>query len=61
MKKPIIPLLKAENECAETHSQHLSIDDCSVKLNFLPEAPDKHSDTILDNIRSILLAPAFPK
>lgn len=61
MRSSIIPILKPENGDAEKHSQHLTIDDCSVKLNFLSEAPDNHLDSVLDTIRGILLAPALPK
>ena len=61
MRSSIIPSPKPENEDAEKHSQHLTIDDCRVKLNFLSEAPDNHSNSILDTIRGILLAPASPK
>ena len=61
MRSSIIPILKAENEDAEKHSQHLTIDDCSVKLNFLSEAPDNNSNSILDTIKGILLAPALHK
>ena len=38
MRSSIIPILKPENGDAEKHSQHLTIDDCRVKLNFLSEA-----------------------
>lgn len=61
MRSSIIPILKPENENAEKHAQHLTIDDCSVKLNFLSEGPDNHSDSILDTIKGILLAPVLPK
>lgn len=61
MRSSIIKIPKPENEDAEKHSQHLTIDDCRVKLNFLSEAPDNHSNSILDTIRGILLAPALPK
>ena len=61
MRSSIIPIPKPENEDAEKHSQQLTIDDCRVKLNFLSEAPDNHSNSILDTIRGILLAPASPK
>jgi|UniRef100_UPI0035230F11 hypothetical protein len=61
MRSSIIPILKPKSEDAEKHSQHLTIDECSVKLNFLSEGPDNHSDSILDTIRDILLAPVLPK
>lgn len=61
MISSITPILTPKSEDAEKHSQHLTIDECNVKLNFLSEGPDNHSDGILDTIRGILLAPVLPE